>query len=186
MDISTKSRKELETLAQNAERILDDTRRSKFHDAASAMQEAVKAALAALPPRPGFRAAGPKVETATTRAIAALTEAAAALALEFDLSPPPQTSAPHKLVAADGTPKVGGDQRNRAVKVFRYLSHRRGTGIAMIAWIAREDDNEGGWQVTRRSVSEKQGLDTDPHLDAEAAVTAFRALLAAMGTPRRA
>ena len=186
MDISTKTRKELETLAQNADRILADAKRSKHHDAASAMAEAVKAALLALPPRPGFRAAGPKAETATTRAVAALTEAAASIALEFDLSAPPQTSAPHKLAAADGSPKVGGDQRNRAVKVFRYLSHRRGTGIAMLAWLAREDEEDGGWQVTRRSVSEKQGLETDPALDAEAAIAAFRALLAAMGAPRRA
>ncbi len=186
MDISTKTRKELETLAQNAERILADAKRSKHHDAASAMAEAVKAALLALPPRPGFRSAGPKAETATTRAVAALTEAAKALVLEFDLSPPPKTSAPHKLAAADGSPKVGGDQRNRAVKVFRYLSHRRETGVAGIAWVCLADDNEGGWMVYRRSVGENPGTETDPALDAEAAIAAFRALLAAMGAPRRA
>jgi hypothetical protein len=177
-DYSKKDKTELANLRANAERVLADPRRSKQHAAARKLLEALP------PPATPLRGAG--AVTATSEAVDQLTALARELEDEFDLSPPPATAQPHKFTGADGKPKVGGRQRRKAVAVDRYLSHRRGTAIAILGWIRQFDDNAetgGAWYI------EHESAEAMPELLAaggfEAAREAFVERLEEIGTPRR-
>ena len=178
MDFTGKTAAELRTLRENAERVLADPKRKAQHAKASAIIEQIPQAVVA--PRGG--AASARIPTATTDAVAKLAALAPILLRDFDLSAPADTRQPHGLTAADGTPKVGGRQRSREVAADRYLSHKRGTAIAVIGWLRRHEEDAvtgGGWYVT------VNGAPTTPPLDYDAALAAFSADLAAIGAPRR-
>lgn len=173
-DYSAKSNAELKQFRENAERILADPKRAAQHARARAMLEALPApALSAF----ARKRAEDHVSTLTEAAIARLTALATEVRTEFDLAPPEGTRQPHKLTSADGTPKVGGRQRNREVAVDRYLSYKRGDRLARIGWVRRFDEDAvtgGHWYVSQRDAAgEDLLLD-----DAEEAVATFREALA--------
>lgn len=173
-DFSGKSRAELDVLLANVERVLADPKRAAQHRQATAMREEAQRARGALPVAPGRRATAGG--TATDTAIALLCKLAKTLPSEFDLSPPPGTRQAHKLTAGDGSPKVGGRQRNREVASDRYLSYKRGDRIAMLGWLRRHDEDAatgGGWYVRSGGVPE----DTPYRDDPDGAAAAFRAEL---------
>ena len=175
-----KDNAELANLRANAERVLADPKRSKMHAAARAMLESLP------PPAPPTRGGSAAAATASNEAIDRLAGLAKELALVFDLSPPPETSQPHKFTGSDGKPKVGGRQRNKTVAVDRYLSHRRGDAIAALGWLRRMDEEAetgGGWYVGATDAETIPPV--MPAADFDAARDAFIARLDAIGTPRR-
>ena len=179
-DYAKKDKAELANLRANAERVLADPKRSKMHAAARAMLEALPPP--ALPTRGGSTAAA----TTSNEAIDRLAALAKELAQEFDLSPPPETSQPHKFTGSDGKPKVGGRQRNKTVAVDRYLSHRRGDRIAALGWLRRTDEDAetgGGWYVGATDAETIPPVMPPDEFDD--ARDAFVARLEEIGTPRR-
>jgi hypothetical protein len=178
MDFTGKTAAELRTLRENAERVLADPKRKAQHARASAILEQIPEAAVA--PRRSHESS--RIPTATTEAVARLAALAPVLLRDYDLSAPAGTRQPHGLTAADGTPKVGGRQRSREVAADRYLSHKRGTAIAVIGWLRGHEEDAvtgGGWYVT------VNGTPATPPLSYEAALAAFIADLTNIGAPRR-
>jgi len=178
MDFTGKTAAELRTLRENAERVLADPKRKAQHARATAMLEQIPEAAVA--PRRSHESS--RIATATTEAVTKLSGLAPVLLRDYDLSAPAGTRQPHGLTAADGTPKVGGRQRSREVAADRYLSHKRGTSIAVIGWLRGHGEDAvtgGGWYVT------VNGAPTTPPLDYEAALAGFLADLTTIGAPRR-
>lgn len=180
-DYAKKDKAELANLRANAERVLADPKRSKMHAAARAMLESLP------PPAPPTRGGSTAAATASNDAIDRLATLAKELAQVFDLSPPPETSQPHKFTGSDGKPKVGGRQRNKTVAVDRYLSHRRGDAVATLGWLRRMDEEAGtggGWYV---DVTDAETIPTVmPAEEFDAARDTFLARLDEIGTPRKA
>ena len=173
-------------MRENAERVLADPRQSRRHAAAREILARPEPVAPARQGRRGGRAQDAAVEQLT--GLRRDVEAA------FDVSPPPDTPNAHKRLAArDGSPKVGGRQRNRAVAVDRYLSHRRGDQVAAIGWVRRHDEDVatgGRWYLFSNDTWSDMGpppplSEAEPGPTFEEARAAFLARLEEIGTPWR-
>ncbi|MCU0888157.1 MAG: hypothetical protein MUC64_09120 [Rubritepida sp.] len=183
LDLSAKTTAELRTLKANAEGVIARGDAKRLAQA-EALREAATAELArrGSAALAGARARAGVAATATREAVDRLTSLAREAQASFDLSPPPKTVQPHRLTAADGTPKVGGRQRSRGVAADRYLSHKNGERIVRIGWVREHEepaDTGGRWYVGLWRADEETRSDDFEHCRAE-----FWAALSAVAPKR--
>lgn len=192
VDLSNKSADELRTMLDNAERAGAMPKATAQRVAAAeAMRDAAQAELAlrgtAVRARGAVREASPSAALAAA-ASERIVAAAGRAKVRFDLSPEKaNTKSAHALLAKDGSPKIGGRVRSKAVKRNPYISYRNGDRIAVLGFVVpKDEEGEGFWEGGLLKPGE---LDAAPGAyvgpDAEAAEAAFIALLEEIAPPRQ-
>ena len=172
--LADKTVAELKSMIANADQILAGPH-TTLHGRAAEFRETARLELAGR--RVGFAAAAPDLvlEAAMRRIKAVAAEVQARFDLSAETARARGVTTPHKLLAANGAPKISGDVRSGKLKRGPYISYRGPAGIAMLYYAVPLGEGEPYWGGGLSAV----GSDgPEIAMSEEEAVSAFLAALA--------